>query len=376
MFGIFLTRLLSYIALVAAIAWAICWFVKIKSPRSICIASLASLMLISSIATFGVRLILRPYSGNTVIEDRTDFVPAPKPSGGTAGLLKADWSTSDEYSSWPVAELMLELSRRAYDDPIVARQAFQKLGFESETLNNKSMQGYALSIDDSVVLCFRGTEINDPSDILQDLLFIRSRNDGGSIHGGFDSGYRGMHDQALAFLDEHKPTRVWITGHSLGGAMSVACAYHLIQDTEYEIGGVMTFGQPMTVNRSLAAILDAKLFGKYVYFINDMDPVARAVEPYVHFGFMVHYVDGEIVKSDPPMVMYGATPSDYETPKSIDTLDDNELDKLIRDLQEANEPAVDENGNPVVKGFVPNVFDHFLDSYAEVVHALVHGNKR
>lgn len=271
---------------------------------------------------------------------------------------------------------MLELSRRAYDDPIDARAAFQKLGFESETLNDGSMQGYALAIGDTVVLCFRGTEIDDPSDVLQDLKFIRSRKSGGSIHGGFDSGYMGMHRQVLKFLDQHRPARVWITGHSLGGALSVVCAYHLLQDTKVEIAGIMTFGQPMTVSKDLAASLDSQIGDKYVYFINDMDPVARAVEPYVHFGFMVHFVDGKIIKSDPPLLKYGATGDDYETPQSIDTLSDAELDQVIRDLEEAEKPAFDKDGNPVVKGFIPNVFDHFLESYQSVVDALVNGVKK
>lgn len=374
--GVFLTRLLPYVAGAAALVCVVSYFVRSNSKWKACVLSVCGLLVLASLLTFVSRLFLSPYSGKTVVEDRDGFVPQPKPTGGTRELLKAPWSTRDRYSNWPVAELMLELSRRAYDDPIDARAAFQKLGFESETLNDGSMQGYALAIDDTVVLCFRGTEIDDPSDVLQDLKFIRSRKSGGSIHGGFDSGYMGMHKQVLKFLDLRKPARVWITGHSLGGALSVVCAYHLLQDTKVDIAGIMTFGQPMTVSKDLAASLDSQVGDKYVYFINDMDPVARAVEPYVHFGFMVHYVDGKIIKSDPPLLKYGATSEDYETPQSIDTLSDAELDQVIKDMEEAQKPAFDENGNPVVKGFIPNVFDHFLDSYQSVVDALVNGEKK
>lgn len=374
--GVFLTRQLPYVATIAGLVFVVSLILKPTFKWKACLLSAAGLMIVGSILTFGARLFLRPYSGKTVIENRDGFVPQPKPSGGNSELLKRDWSPYDRYSNWPVAELMLELSRRAYDDPIDARAAFEKLGFESATLNDGSMQGYALSIEDTVVLCFRGTEIDDPSDVLQDLKFIRSRKSGGSIHGGFDSGYLGMHKQVLTFLKQRKPARVWLTGHSLGGALSVACAYHLLQDTKVEIAGMMTFGQPMTVSKDLAVTLDSQLSGKYVYFINDMDPVARAVEPYVHFGFMVHYVDGKIIKSDPPLLKYGATAQDYETPQSLETLDDAELDKLIKDMEEAEKPSVDKDGNPVVKGFFPNVYDHFLDSYQSVVDALVNGEKK
>jgi hypothetical protein len=44
-------------------------------------------------------------------------------------------------------------------------------------------------------------------------------------------------------------------------------------------------------------------------------------------------------------------------------------------LEETEKPTLDENGKPVVKGFIPNVFDHFLDSYQSVVDALVNGEK-
>lgn len=373
--GVFLTRQLPYITGAAAAVLLICLVVQSDAKWRDRVISVSGLLVLASVLTFGSKLFLSPYSGKTVIEDRDGFAPQPKPVGGTKALLEASWSTRDHYSNWPVSELMLELSRRAYDDPIEAREAFEKLGFESETLNDGSMQGYALAIDDTVVLCFRGTEIDDSSDVLQDLKFIRSRKSGGSIHFGFDSGYMGMHKQVLKFLEQHKPARVWITGHSLGGALSVVCAYHLLQDTDVSIAGIMTFGQPMTVSKNLAATLDSQLGDKYVYFINDMDPVARAVEPYVHFGFMVHYVDGKIIKSDPPLLKYGATGSDYETPQSIDTLSDSELDQVIKELEDSETPTLDENGKPVVKGFIPNVFDHFLDSYQSVVDALVIGAK-
>jgi len=375
-FGVFLTRQLPYIAGAATVVWVACVIIKSEAKWRTSVLSVSGLLVIASLLTFGCRLFMSPYSGKTVIEDRDGFVPQPKPVGGASAQLKAPWSTHDQYSNWPVSELMLELSRRAYDDPIDACAAFEKLGFQSETLSAGSMLGYALAIDDTVVLCFRGTEIDDPSDVLQDLKFIRSRKSGGSIHGGFDSGYMGMHKQVLKFLEQHKPARVWITGHSLGGALSVVCAYHLLQDTDFTIAGIMTFGQPMTVSKDLAATLDSQLGDKYVYFINDMDPVARAVEPYVHFGFMVHYVDGKIIKSDPPLLKYGATGSDYETPQSIDTLSDSELDEVIRELEDSETPTLDENGKPVVKGFIPNVFDHLLDSYQSVVDALVNGEKK
>ncbi|WP_443217426.1 lipase family protein [Rhodopirellula sp. P2] len=69
---------------------------------------------------------------------------------------------------------------------------------------------------DHAVIVLRGTE-SSLYDVLQDLNFIKSTNDNGSMHGGFRSGYSdSMHRQVNDLLHRFQSKQVWITGHSLG----------------------------------------------------------------------------------------------------------------------------------------------------------------
>jgi hypothetical protein len=51
---------------------------------------------------------------------------------------------------------------------------------------------------------------------------------------------------------------VWVTGHSLGGAMAMAFAYRAFHDDQLDPAGVITFGQPLLGTGPLADyMLDA-----------------------------------------------------------------------------------------------------------------------
>ena len=149
--------------------------------------------------------------------------------------------------------------------------------------------------DDSIIT-LRGTEKHE-YDILQDLRFLEAKTEQGGMHGGFAKGYNPMHDQVVTLLERYETKRVWITGHSLGGGLAVVCAYRLLVDDKYPIAGMMTFGQPKVVRQDLAEFHMPKLHGKFVFFVNDMDPVTRLISPYVHFGHMVRWTDSEIERS-------------------------------------------------------------------------------
>ncbi len=46
------------------------------------------------------------------------------------------------------------------------------------------------------------------------------------------------------------------------------------------------------------------------------------------------------------------------------------LEKFISDIEESNKPKYDKDGNMVTQGFFPNAYDHFLDSYSEMLEHL------
>ena len=72
---------------------------------------------------------------------------------------------------------------------------------------------------------------------------------------------------------------LWITGHSLGGALAVLAAARLALDIDKSIyksiNGLYTFGQPRVGNRVFVKALDEEIKPRYFRFVNDNDIVPR-----------------------------------------------------------------------------------------------------
>lgn len=341
------------------------------------------LLSVATTAVLIANLFQNPTSGPIGKEDRADHKPLPVVEQTPQDLIAQPWSTYDQHCDWPVASLMCKLCKIAYEPPIVARPQFKKdFGWESESINGGSMQGYVIDAGDDAIIVLRGTE-NHKFDIVQDLLFLKAKTPQGSMHGGFVEGYDSMHDQVKLALEKFEAKRVWITGHSLGGGMSIVCAYRIIKDERYPIAGVMTFGQPKTVLQGMADFLHPQLDGHYVFFVNDMDPVTRLVSPYKHFGHMVRWNDVDIIRSTPKKPLAFSAGPDAEPNKTseavqeegyIDDLNDEQLDRLIENPNaslDAEDDSVDYiDGKPVMKGTLPDVNDHNLDAYLLMLEIL------
>lgn len=376
--GLWIVQFSSYVAL-AGVSAVFVSFIKFvpKSTEQLLryggtIAFLGAMLVICA------KQFLSPYSGQSRQEDRADWrKPTPDKRLSPREILVKQWSSSDQHADWPVAKLMLDMSRIAYQDPVDAGESLTHLGFRWESISDGSMNGYVAALDDTAVVVFRGTE-DGVGDLLQDLQFFKRTNDHGRIHGGFDRGYLGLHVQVEKLLKRFKTKRVWLTGHSLGAALSIVCAYHLLQQPDVEIAGVMTFGQPMVVRQELADYLQSKLQDRYVFFVNDMDPIVKIVEPYVHFGHMVPDKDGVTFRVDPRpedirTSVLKATNDRIETGEP-ESMSGTSLDDLIHRIEDSNRPKYNENGELIVEGYLPDVYDHYLDSYDAMITRLVSGN--
>lgn len=317
-----------------------------------------------------VGLFLSPSKDRIVIEDRTDWETPPQKELTPKELLALEWSSRDRNAYWPVASLMLELSDIAYLPPSQAREKIRELGWESESINGGAMQGYVIDAGDDSIVTFRGTE-GDEYDIAQDLRFIGVKTEQGPMHGGFAKGYAALHSQVIDLLNRYQTKRVWLTGHSLGGGLAVVCAYRLLNETDYQIAGMMTFGQPKVVRSKLSSYLTPKLDGKYVFFVNDMDPVTRLISPYEHFGHMVRWTDDDIERSQ--ILVMSKGPESESTGQEagyVEGMTDAEFKELLRQTEDSKKPKFDKDGNPLVQGFVPNVHDHYLDGYRGMLEKL------
>jgi len=215
--------------------------------------------------------------------------------------LSPVWNAADPAGCFDFVRLFRTLSDIAYCDQAEGSQrlhgefALNGRLFRGNGRRAFPMVAWIVPIEGDVVIAFRGTD-GFPA-ILQDLKVIRRQTAEGGLHGGFASGYDDLHDSLVSQLRRSRPKRVWLTGHSLGGALAVVAAWKLA-DAGFRIGGIVTFGQPRVCLADLAGTLGSRFLDRFLAFANDGDPIPKAVVPYVHFGWRLSYDGRLIVRSN------------------------------------------------------------------------------
>ena len=139
----------------------------------------------------------------------------------------------------------------------------------------------------------------------------------------------------------------------------------------------MTFGQPMVVKQNMANYLDPKLKGKYVHFVNEMDPVPNMVKPYVHFGHLVWMKEGEIFRSKdgmtnfsiPMQPLFGASQKLKPKPR-LKPMTSLQLKKSIEAAKQ-KDPDFDPTAPMKFKGEWLEYDDHYKDAYLNMVDQLI-----
>ena len=107
--------------------------------------------------------------------------------------------------------------------------------------------------EDFLVLAFRGTEVKKLADIKTDLNArmvetSRDDNDGvAKVHEGFLSSFNSIKDEINTVLQdqENKGLPVYVTGHSLGGALALIATRYIANNS---LGACYTFGSPKVSN--------------------------------------------------------------------------------------------------------------------------------
>lgn len=287
-----------------------------------------------------------------------------------AELLSQRWSTADKNAAWPVAQVMFDMSRIAYMEPAEGSKRIRACGFDPIFFKARSMEAYLAIAGKNAVVAFRGTELGT-ADVIYDLKVISTGGGSGRFHAGFKDGFEVLRPALLRELEERRISTVWLTGHSLGGALAVVAACYLIDEGGYEIGGVMTFGQPMVIRHQLAELYDPILRHRYVAFVNGSDPIARSVMPFVHFGHMVLLDNGDVLRADANKRRYGAGPDAAQSTRLITPMSQREVASLIEQLEQADEPRADDSGVRTYQGQLIGLQDHYLDAYAAMIRHLL-----
>lgn len=142
-------------------------------------------------------------------------------------------------------------------------------------------EGFVAENDELAILAFRGTtdaadwRTNLDAKRLTSLAEVPGRP-AVCVHQGFHRAYTAVEEPVRALLDGIRDKPIYITGHSLGGAVAVVATACLARD---EIAACYTFGAPRVGDRSLDAIVKPP----HYRIVNGWDVVPLV--PFVAMGF-------------------------------------------------------------------------------------------
>lgn len=194
---------------------------------------------------------------------------------------------------------MAKLAANAYLDGKDAKPIMKELGFTGHKFwDIDGAQCHAVWNKQTYVLCFRGTEPSEISDVLADLNAIPR---GAMTHGWVHSGFRGELDKLWEKVAEHQKKHegkeFYITGHSLGAAMATLATSRFEEFTK--VTQLTTFGSPRVGTRKFVKNISTP----HYRFVNNNDIVTKVplwIMGYKHHGIL-QYINfyGNIRKLTP-----------------------------------------------------------------------------
>ena len=250
------------------------------------------------------------------------------------------------------AQILAEASQLVYDSEATIKQVLENAGkipnvkYISKTDEDKFIfsgsidtQAFVAGNDQFIIVAFRGTEPDNINDWKTDLKFFKhsvtlpNSNRTVKVHWGFwhalDLAWEEVMEHIRTFRNQEQP--IWLTGHSLGGALATLAAFRLNQEG-LPFQGLYTYGQPRVGGWNFSQIFNRAHRKKVFRFVNNND-FATFVPPflfgYAHIGQLYYLTANE-------KIAHGGLPF----LKAV-------WDRII--------------------GFYPKESDHQLDTYIEII---------
>lgn len=218
------------------------------------------------------------------------------------------------------ARFLCEASALAYLPETEGRRRFaDELGLDARLFSVGNTQAWLGTDDANIVVAFRGTESPATLDGLKDILLTDAMNllvvpegrfghdlsaagVGARFHKGFVDALATVWEP-LASAVESEMTRadrpLWLTGHSLGGALALLAAW-LLKRHFIQVHEVCTFGAPMIGNDAACAAFNREFTGRIFRYVNGRDPVPKLPSMSLVANAFLHVDSQRLIGPDPP----------------------------------------------------------------------------
>jgi len=208
-----------------------------------------------------------------------------------------DWNTISFNPS--IAHILADCAFNAYDDDKKKTEEHLKTTHGMSWVQFFRIEDTEALItynDSTLIFVFRGT--SSVQDALTDIKikFIDGPGNKGRIHAGFKTGLDKVWNEVWSTIGRKRSKRtIWLSGHSLGGALALTAAARLKFEKNLVVNGLYTFGQPRVGDPVFTEACD-KAFGlRYFRFVHNNDIVPRVplrAMGFEHTGFF-KYINKE-----------------------------------------------------------------------------------
>ncbi len=216
-----------------------------------------------------------------------DYFPfRPHATGYSA--VNSWWLADASFLVYGTSDFILQ----AFQDSPLPRQGFgvQWIGTAADN------RGMILSNEATIVVVFRGTRLQTHNvfdfaevvlihedDLWTDSQFLPAAcRVGGRVHEGFRDAYAEISDRLDAVVSARRSGQsLWLTGHSLGGALATLAAAHF---ADVPVQGTYTFGCPRVGDKAFGSVLPRHAYYRFVHRDDWVPTVPPELLGYVHAG--------------------------------------------------------------------------------------------
>lgn len=193
----------------------------------------------------------------------------------------ADWSITNAKGFGRISNIVYESRDGAIN--LLTRMGATDVKF----FDRGGSQGLIASAGDRIIVAFRGTEPDSIGDWMRDIAVGQRDRSGGEVHRGFadalDEIWPAMMTEVKR-LNAERARPVFLTGHSMGGAMATMAALDLA-DSGLKPRAVYTYGSPVVGDRDFAERYNDAVGDTTYRVVNQTDDVPRLQAPgYKHVG--------------------------------------------------------------------------------------------